>query len=482
MNRPRVGLDEIRRRIRVRLEAKGTYRRWVLISAFAGMFATSFPITILAVSLTDVADDLDTSISTITWAVSVPILLSAVCLPLLGKLGDLRGHRRVFLVGFTLATVVSALTALSWHPLALIGFRSLAQVIGASTQPTALALVMLAFPKGERVRILGYWSLVGAGAPAIGLIVGGPLIDLVGWRFIFVAQAGLAAIALVIAALVLPESERRPVRVDVPGAAALAVVVGAALLAVGQGDAWGLGHPAVVVAVGVIPAAIVLFVAVERRSDHPLVPLDFFFRPNFTVALVTSAFIGTVWIGGLVLAPLALRDAFGWSATATAAALLLRTGVYSLSSPLGGRLGSRWGTRPVALSGAVLMLASMVAFTLGGGAGLVLVFCLGLVGQGLGNGIVRPPVAAAMMNSVPESDLGMAAALQRMMFQIGNGFGLALLTALYDESGTAEAFVAPFALGTVLAIVTLGLCARLRPDAPGRSEPAITPLLSSPTA
>jgi EmrB/QacA subfamily drug resistance transporter len=464
-------LTEARKRLRDRLEAKGSYSRWVLFAALAGMFATSFPITILSVSLTDIADEFGTTTSVLTWVISAPMLLSALSLPILGKLGDLHGHRKVFLIGFSIATAVAALTALAWDPFSLIGLRSLAQIVGGATQPTSMALVMLVFAPKDRVKAIGYWSLVAAGAPAIGLAVGGPLVDLVGWRLIFVLQAGLALIALLLAMVILPESEPKKVRFDVAGAAALTVTVGCLMVAIGQTSEWGIDHPAIVASLVLFPFAAWAFVSIERRSDHPLVPLEFLGRRNFTFTLLTSLFLGSVYMGGFVLAPIALREGFGLTATVTAAVMLLRTGVYSLSSPLGGQMGARLGTRPTALIGTALLAVSMGAFVLSSYQALLLVFCLALLAQGLGNGMARPPVTAALANSVPESDLGLATALQRMTYQIGNAFGIALMSAVYDDSGRSEAFVAPFMVGVVLSIVTFALASFLIADRHDDDDP-----------
>lgn len=436
----------------------------MLVSALAGMFATSFPVTILSVSLTDIAEEFDTSTSVLTWVISAPMLLSALSLPILGKLGDLYGHRKVFLTGFGLATVVSALTALAWDPLSLIGFRSLAQVIGGATQPTSMALVMLVFAPADRVKAIGYWSFVAAGAPAIGLAVGGPLVDLFGWRLIFVIQSALAAGALALAAVILPESTPKRVRFDVPGAATLTLAVGSLMILISEGPSWGLTHPAIVASIVVFPFAVMAFVWVERRSDAPLVPLDFLRRRNFTFALITSTLMGSVYMGGFVLSPIALREAFGLSATVAATVMLLRTGVYSLSSPLGGQLGARYGIRRMTIWGTSFLAVSMGVFILGAQLDLLVVFCAALLAQGLGNGISRPPVTAALANSVPEGDLGMATALQRMCMQIGNSFGIAMMSAAYDDSGHPEAFVAPFAVGLVLAVANVVVATFLRDD------------------
>jgi MFS family permease len=166
-----------RKRLRARLEAGGRYPTWVLLAALAGMFATTFPITILAVSLGNIAREFGTRETTVAWVISAPMLLSAVTLPLLGKLGDLYGHRRVFLIGFAGATVVAGLTAMAWGAGSLIALRTLAAVLGGATQPTSMALIFSVFGREERVRAMGWWSMTGAAAPALGLIAGGPLVD-----------------------------------------------------------------------------------------------------------------------------------------------------------------------------------------------------------------------------------------------------------------------------------------------------------------
>jgi MFS family permease len=154
----------------------------VLIAALAGVFATSFPITILTISLSSIAEEFGVRETTVAWVVSAPILLSAVALPLLGKLGDLYGHRRVFLLGFGASTLSALATACAWNAPSLITLRTLSAIVGAATQPAAMALIFNVYEPGKRVSAMGWWAMMGAAAPATGLVAGGPLVDLFGWR------------------------------------------------------------------------------------------------------------------------------------------------------------------------------------------------------------------------------------------------------------------------------------------------------------
>ena len=446
----------LRGRVVRTLEGRGSYQRWVLLSALAGMFATSFPITILVVSLGDIALAFDTSETTLAWVLSAPLLASAVALPVLGRMGDLYGHRRVFLAGFALSTVTAAVTALAWNPLSLIGLRTLTQVIGAATMPTSMALIMSVFRPHERVKAMGYWSLVGAGAPAIGLVVGGPLVEAVGWRMVFVLQASLGLVALLVSSLVLKETVRQErVPFDVMGAATLALGVGSAMFALNQSIDWGWSSPAVIGPALVAPVGLLAFVRVERRTDHPLLPLDFFRRRNFTAPAANSFFCDAAYMGAFMLAPLLLRFDFGYSLSATAFFMLLRPLSFSVFSPVGGALASRIGERASAVLGDAIFVAAMVQFALGAWLHSIELVSSALVFQGLGNGLSRPSITASMANSVDESDFGIVAASQRLVQQVGAAVGITLLTVAYGGVNETGPFTRAFALGALLAIGSL---------------------------
>src|SRR4029453_19058543 len=148
-------------------------------------------ITILAVSQVDIADDLGTTTSIISWAITGPMLVFGVVGPAAGKAGDVYGQKKVFLIGLFAAGVFALLTALAWNPLTMILFRTLSAGFGSAAGPSAMAMINRMFDAEERVRALGFTSFVNAGAPVIGVVVGGPIIEAVGWRAIFWVQAPL---------------------------------------------------------------------------------------------------------------------------------------------------------------------------------------------------------------------------------------------------------------------------------------------------
>jgi MFS family permease len=437
-----------------RLDASGRFPTWVLFAALAGMFSTSFPITILAVSLAPIADEFGSAETTMAWVISGPMLLSAVTFPLLGKLGDLRGHRTIFLLGFVGSTAVAVLTAFAWDATSLIGFRTLAAILGGATQPTAMALIFSVSPPEDRVRAMGWWTMTTAAAPALGLAAGGPLVDLFGWRIVFFIQAGLSAIALALAYVVLRETPRKRVRFDFAGSIALAIGVGGCMFAVASLRNLSEGSVPLFLSLLVGTLGIVSFVAIERRVDDPLLPLEFVRATNFSATLVTNALTSAGYMGAFIIAPIFLYE-LGYSATSVSLIVLTRTATLMLSSPLGGILGARMGERWASVFGCTLMtfglgLASWAAYDQN-----LILFILGLIGQGAGHGLSQPSITAAIAHSVSESDLGIAAGVNRLMGQGGAAFGITILTLAYGGVKTPEAFAIAFAAGAALSVVSV---------------------------
>jgi len=382
------------------------------------------------------------------------MLLSAVFFPLLGKLGDLRGHRQIFLIGFGFATLVAGMTAFAWDEWSLIGFRTLAAILGGATQPTSMALIFSVYPPEQRVRAMGWWSMTGAAAPALGLALGGPLVELFGWRVVFGVQAAISLVALALAYTVLRETPRKNVRFDIAGSIALAVGIGGFMFALGslrQID----GNPTIpltAIAIGVL--GLVAFVVIERRVQDPLLPLAFFRARNFSATLLTNATTSAGYMGSFVIAPLFLFY-LGFSTTAASFLILLRTGALTIGSPMGGRLGERLGERGASVFGCSVMTTGLAL----AGWGIVIeslpLFMIGLIGQGLGHGWSQPSITAAISRSVDESDLGIAAASNRLFGQGGAAFGITLLTLAYGGVQSPDAFATAFMVGTALSAVSV---------------------------
>lgn len=463
-------LAGFRQRILAELEARGTHPFWILLGALAGTFATAFPVTILTIALRPMAIEFGVRETTMTWVISAPLLLSAVAFPLLGKLGDMYGHRRVFLLGFAAATVAAVATATAWDAASLIALRTVAAVVGAATQPTAMALIFSAYPPRDRIWAMGWWSMTGAAAPALGLVAGGPLVDVFGWRIVFLMQAGFSVIALVLAAVVLVETPRRRSGFDFAGAATLGFGVGGLMLALGRIRDVAPTSPWIWGSLLAGGAGLFAFVRAERRAAAPLLPLEFFARPNFTAPIVANSFNGAAYMGAFVVAPLVFLGIFGYSITQTAAIMLIRTTSLTIASPLGGRLGTHIGERSAALIGAAVMTLSLLLIAGGSYFASLAAMAGGLVLQGLGHGLALPSLTSAVAAAVAEGDLGVAAATNRLTNQLGVAFGITTLSMVYGGAGTPAAFARSFLVGAGLAALSFASACFMRPTSPEHCE------------
>ena len=438
-------------RVAARLDGNGRYPRAVLLVAITGLFATTFPITVLTLAIPTIARDFGTSQASLAWLITLPMLASALALPVLGKLGDLYGHRRVFLIGFALATVTTALTATAANPALLIGWRTLTQVAGGSTMPSSLALINAVHHGKARARAMGWWSMTAAGAPVIGLTVGAPVIDALGWQVLFLLQSGLMVVPVLASWLVLRETPRRDATFDVAGAVALAVGVGPLLLGVSQAPEWGVTSPAVAACAVLSAAGVATFVAVERRVAAPLVPLEFFRHRDVASALSSGFFTGAAYMGGFFLASLLLVEQFGYSLSSAVPILAIRPALFALFSPVGGRMAGRAGSRAATIAGASALAVGLAGLAVGAAAdALLIVVAVGFVGQGVGYGLMRPAITTALADAVDERDLGMAGAAERLTGQVGVAFGITILATVYR--GDVDRFAPAFAVGAVFAV------------------------------
>jgi MFS family permease len=165
--------------------------------------------------------------------------------------------------------------------------------------------------------------------------------------------------------------------------------------------------------------------------------------------------MGAAYMGAFVIEPIVLLRIFHYSITATAGIMLLRTLALTISSPLGGRLGATIGERPTAILGSAIVAVALLLIAYGAATPSLVILCLGLVLQGLGDGIGVPPMTAVVANSVPKKDLGVASAASRLTAQVGVAFGITILTMVYGGTNTGTAFAHAFLVGAVLAVGAL---------------------------
>ena len=316
----------------------GRRRRLLLAALVLSTVATSFPTTLLSASLDVIKEDLNSDLATISWVQIAPNLAFGLAMPLFGKLGDLYGHRRVFLAGSICGVAAAALTALAWNPISLITLRVLGMLSGAATGPAAFAMIATALPESDRGKGIGLLNSVGGVAPVVGVVVGGPLVDSVGWRMLFVLHAIPTTAALLMALPVVPETRKQAnVRFDAAGAVTLAAGMMGLLLAVNRARPIGPAHPFVLVSAAAGVALLVAFVVIERRVAAPLLPLKYLRGPGFRAPVLTITFSQASFIGGFVITPLLLQRTLHYSVARTSLLLICRPLSFAVGSWVAGR-------------------------------------------------------------------------------------------------------------------------------------------------
>ncbi len=450
----------LRARVHERVADSPRYPWLVLAVALFGLFSVGFTITILSVSIPRIAGDLGSDTSTVTWVVTGPLLAFAVVGPAMGKLGDLYGHRRVYGFSMLCVAVFAGLTAVAWSAGALIAFRTLGAATGAAVGPASIALINRLFPPERRVQAMGYWSMVGAGGPVIGVVAGGPIVETFGWRWIFVTQVPLTLAGLLLAMLVLPETQRRErASFDYAGAIVLALGATSLLFAINRGPLWGWSSPAIVMGFVLAPVAVAAFAAIERRAANPLLPLAYLRRRNFTFAIATQCFTNFAYMGGFVITPVFLESVFGYPETRVGGLMIARPLAFAIAGPLAGYVAVRIGERTSAVVGSAFVVASMVALSsvAPGSSDLVILGALALSGIGLG--CSSPALSASIANAVDESDLGVAGAFQQMMTQLGVVVGIQVMQTVsvvrVASSGQVGAYGEAYLVGGFVALLGL---------------------------
>jgi MFS family permease len=432
------------------------YPRRLLMTILSAVVVFSSSMTIVSASLPTMAVALNTSASFLSWAVTGLFLVMAVTTPIMGRLGDTYGHRRLFLTGASILSFGTLLCAIAPTAVTFVAARMLVGLGISATMPNGTALIMAAYPLERRSEAMGWFQMTMTGAPVLGLIAGGPLIEAFGWRSVFAVLFPLSLIGLTLAwRTIRIGGPRTTVPIDYRGAASLAVATLSFLLWLERAgrssftDQWAFGL------LGLSLIGLAVFIKVELTVEAPMLRLAYFRRRNFTGPLLNHPLNQFAYMGGFLIAPIFLNELFGYSVAAVALVLLFRPGAFSIFSPVGGRLARVVGERRMLIAGSVLMTASMISWVFAAqqiNLGLVI---LGLVLSGIAMGISSPSYSTAVAAAVDPRDLGVANGMGGTMMTIGMLTGIQVMFTILGEGRAPSDFVNVFAFGGGVALLSL---------------------------
>ena len=349
------------------------------------------------------------------------------------------------------------LTAAAWNAPSLIVARLFSGLEGACLTASSWSLLFRVFGPSERTKVLGWWSLVAAGGPVIGVAIGAPVVQALGWRWIFVAQIPLIVVALMTNYRFLPETIRTEGRpLDLPGAVTLGLGVGGMLFALNQGSA-GWIRPQVLLATAVSLLSLAAFGLIERRTAAPLFPTEWLSRRNFTLPCIAGFSMNFAYMGGFFLTPLFLERALGYGVGPAGLLQIARPLVFALAAPAAGYLAARTGERATAVAGSAFMVVSMLLFVSIDPGSPVVMVVLALAVSGLASGVAMPSISASVANAVEVERMGSASAGLQVANQVGVVAGIQLMeTVQAGREGTAgvvASFHASYGVAAVVAAV-----------------------------
>jgi EmrB/QacA subfamily drug resistance transporter len=422
----------------------------------------SLDATVVGIALPRIGSDFNTGVSSLQWVVTAYTLTLAAFLLLGGSLGDHYGRRRVFATGIVWFAVASAACAAAPTSATLITARALQGIGAALLTPGSLAILQSSFEPSDRSRAIGAWSGFGALATAGGPIVGGYLLSVGSWRWLFLINLPLAAAVIEVTRRHVPETtdSASTGRIDVPGAVWAVIALSTLTFGLIEAPDLGWGSAAVIgcLAVGVLASA--GFVITERRSDAPMLPPSIFLARQFAATNAVTFLVYGALGGSLFLLPVALQQVAGYSPLDAGLTLLPVTVLMFTLSAASGRLATRLGPR------LQMSVGPLVA-----GIGLILLVRLtddhsyltgvlpGVLVLGAGLVITVAPLTSTAMSSAPGEHAGLASAVNNDVARAAGLFAVAVLPVVSGLTGAAYLEPAVFGHGFRIASIIAGaLC------------------------
>ncbi len=416
-------------------------RKWWTLGAMClALFMVMLDNTVVNVALPSIQRDLGTSISGLEWIVNGYTLSFAVLLAVGGRIGDIFGRRKAFIVGVIIFTVASTTAGFAPSNFALVASRVLQGIGAAFMMPGTLSIITDAFPAHERGKAIGTWAGVSALALAIGPVLGGFLTEQVSWRAIFYINLPVGILAVLAALFVVRESRDTTVgrRVDYTGVTILTVSLTALVLALIEGNSWGWDSTAVIGLIAFSIVSLIGFVFTENRVTAPIIEFGLFKSRNFIGSVITAFIISFAMMGVFFFLALYMQNILGYTALEAGVRFLPTTLVIMVISPISGRLADRIGPRWLIVAGMALIALSLYLFsTIENGttfSGILPSFII----LGAGIGLTMSPMSTAAMNAVPKTKAGVASGVLSMFRMVGGTFGVAALGALFQSEAKSR--------------------------------------------
>src|SRR3954447_23611059 len=454
------------------MQRENTRKWWALALLATAQFVVVLDASVVNVALPSIGADLGLSQEGLAWLVNAYVLAFGGFLLLGGRMADLLGRRRVFMAGFVLFALASFAGGLATSGGTLIAARALQGLGAAILSPAALSLVTTTFAEGaERNKALGVWGAVAAGGGAAGSLLGGVITQTLGWEWVLWINAPIGIAAAALAPALLQESRSTTGDRSFDALGALTVTGGVVALVYGVIDGVEVQFLALAAAL------LVAFVVIESRPANPLVPIAVFRSRSLTGAVATGVLMGGALIGLFFFATLYLQQVLHYGPLKAGLSYLPLAPPIAASAGGAGSLSTKFGPKPVLVSGLVVQAAGLSWFSplSADGSFLADVLFPSLI-VAVGMGLAFVPLTIAAMSGVSEHETGLASGLMATAQQIGQAVGLAILTGVATTStatpealtsGFEDAFLVAAGFALIAALAASTIIARTRLPRPG---------------
>lgn len=415
--------------------------KWIsLLAVGMGVFMGTLDMSIVNVTLPTLVRELDTSFSTIQWVILGYVLVVTSMMLGAARLGDIFDKKGLYALGLGLFTLGSLLCGFSPDVGWLIAFRVLQGCGAVINQALGMAIIVEVFPSSERGRALGLVGSIVSVGLAMGPAIGGIIVGLVGWRWIFWVNVPVCLFAILVVLRYVPAIIPRETsrRFDIQGALVLLMSLGSYALAMTMGQNLGFGSRPVQLLLIAAGLGLMLFLALETRINEPMVDLRLFKNPLFSINLVMGLLTFVVLGGGVFIMPFFLELVLGFPPQYIGFLLMVVPGTMGLVAPISGALSDRYGPRGISLVGLLIMAFACFSISTFHQNMSALGYIMRVIPLGLGIGVFQSPNNSAVMGAAPRQRLGVASGLLALSRNLGQTTGIPLVGSLFTALALAS--------------------------------------------
>jgi EmrB/QacA subfamily drug resistance transporter len=441
--------------------------------------------TIVNISLPSIAKYFNVDIALVSWVALMYLLVLSSVLITFGRVGDVRGYRKIYILGFAIFTTGSLACGLAPQIFYLIGFRAV-QAIGASMlQAIGGAMIILYLPGKMRGLAIGLMTTAAALGLAVGTPLGGFLSESFGWNWIFFVNIPVGILAIIIASIILPRdvAQSSGQKFDMLGAGSLFLALGALIFFLNMGNNLGWTSAIMLVSIAISIVMWIVFFINERKVGGPIIDLRLFKRINFSIACIVVFLIFVVTQGSFYILPFYFELQRHLTPAVAGLILLLPSLGIMVCGPIAGILSDRIGARLICIVASIVFIGAFLMLSLMGESTSLPFIIIALALEGIAIGLMVPPNFNMIISSSPSGDEGMINSLVSTLRNMGMVVGIALFGLVFlsiinasgislsgatpdsiPQSTRIPGFHATFILGTVLTVILLILNVILRED------------------